>query len=96
MHASALDYVLQFDGSSFDRSGTADLNGPRPQTRSQLACVQRPDTTIHSASDALSSSLAGSKRPEVGTEMALHVLANNMKRVMRILGIAGLMDAIRA
>ena len=31
----------------------------------------------------------------VGTEMALHV-AYNMKRVMRILGVGGLMEAIRA
>jgi hypothetical protein len=29
----------------------------------------------------------------VGTEMALHVLAYNMKRVMRILGVGGLMEA---
>jgi hypothetical protein len=28
--------------------------------------------------------------------MALHVLAYNMKRVMHILGVAGLMEAIRA
>jgi hypothetical protein len=32
----------------------------------------------------------------VGTEIALHVLAYNMKRVMRILGVGGLMEAIRA
>ena len=32
----------------------------------------------------------------VRTEMALHVLAYNMKRVMRILGVGGLMGAIRA
>jgi hypothetical protein len=32
----------------------------------------------------------------VSTEMALHVLAYNMKRVMHILGVAGLMEAIRA
>jgi transposase len=32
----------------------------------------------------------------VGTEMALHVLAYNMKRVMRILGVSGLMAAINA
>jgi hypothetical protein len=30
----------------------------------------------------------------VGTEMALHVLAYKMKRVMRILGVGGLMEAI--
>ena len=32
----------------------------------------------------------------VGTEMALHVLAYNMKRVMSILGVGRLMEAIRA
>ena len=32
----------------------------------------------------------------VGTEMALHVLTYNMKRVMPILGVGGLMEAIRA
>ncbi len=32
----------------------------------------------------------------VGTEMALHVLAYNMKRVMRILGVGRLMEAIHA
>ncbi len=31
----------------------------------------------------------------VGTEMSLHVLAYNLKRVMRIIGIEGLMEAIR-
>ena len=34
--------------------------------------------------------------PKVATEMALNVLAYNMKRVMRILGIGGLMQAMRA
>jgi transposase len=34
--------------------------------------------------------------PKVATEMALHVLAYNMKRVMQILGVGGLMEAIRA
>jgi hypothetical protein len=32
----------------------------------------------------------------VGTEMALHVLAYNMKRVISNLGVGGLMEAIRA
>jgi hypothetical protein len=32
----------------------------------------------------------------VDAEMALHVLTYNMKRVMRIPGVAGLMEAIRA
>ncbi len=32
----------------------------------------------------------------VGTEMALHVLAYNMKRLMHILGVGGLIEAIHA
>jgi len=32
----------------------------------------------------------------VATEMALHVLAHNMKRVMAILGVGGLIAAIKA
>ena len=32
----------------------------------------------------------------VGTEMSLHVLAYNMKRVMNILGVKSLIEAIRA
>ncbi len=36
------------------------------------------------------------KLSNVGTEMALHVLAYNMKRVISILGVGGLMEAIRA
>jgi hypothetical protein len=32
----------------------------------------------------------------VATEMALHVLAYNMKRVISILGVGGLIEAIRA
>jgi len=31
----------------------------------------------------------------VGTEMSLHVLAYNLKRVMRILGIAKTMKAVK-
>ncbi len=34
--------------------------------------------------------------PRVATEMALHVLAYNLTRVMNILGIAPLIQAIRA
>jgi hypothetical protein len=33
---------------------------------------------------------------ESGQQMALHVLAYNMKRVIQILGVCGLMAAIRA
>ena len=34
--------------------------------------------------------------PCVSTEMSLHVLAYNLKRVMQIMGIAPLMQAMRA
>jgi hypothetical protein len=34
--------------------------------------------------------------PKVAGEMALNVLAYNMKRVIQILGVAGLMAAMRA
>ena len=34
--------------------------------------------------------------PKVAAEMALNVLAYNMKRVMAILGVAGLLEALAA
>ncbi|NBA98253.1 hypothetical protein GUY40_25500 [Pseudomonas sp. R5(2019)] len=34
--------------------------------------------------------------PKVSTEMSLHVLAYNLKRMMNIFGILGLLEAIRA
>lgn len=34
--------------------------------------------------------------PRVNTEMSLHVLAYNLKRLMSILGICGVMEALRA
>jgi hypothetical protein len=36
------------------------------------------------------------KLAKVASEMALHVLAYNMKRVIQILGVDGLMAALRA
>jgi hypothetical protein len=41
-HASALDCVLQFDGSSFDRSGTADVNGRGRRRYHSSLCVLWP------------------------------------------------------
>lgn len=34
--------------------------------------------------------------PRVSTEMSLHMLAYNLKRMMSIFGIAGVLEAIRA
>jgi hypothetical protein len=36
------------------------------------------------------------KLPKVAAEMALNVLAYNMKRVMMIVGVGGLLEAMRA
>jgi hypothetical protein len=36
------------------------------------------------------------KLPKVATEMALNVLAYNMKRVMMIVGVGGLLEAMQA
>ena len=36
------------------------------------------------------------KLPKVATEMALNVLAYNMKRAMMIVGVGGLLEAMRA
>jgi hypothetical protein len=36
------------------------------------------------------------KLPKVATEIALNVLAYNMKRVMTIVGVGGLLEAMRA
>jgi hypothetical protein len=36
------------------------------------------------------------KLPKVATEMALNVLAYNMKRVMTMMGVGGLLEAKRA
>ena len=56
--------------------------------------VEHPFGTIKSWMGATHFQMKTLKK--LSTEMALHVLAYNMKRVMRILGVGGLMQAIRA
>jgi len=69
-----------------------DRNPEKMRLRRQT--VEHPFGTIKSW---MGSTHFQMKRLEnVRTEMALHVLAFNMKRVMRILGVGGLMEAIRA
>ena len=41
-----------------------------------------------------SNALSTKRLPKVATEMALNVLAYNMKRVMAIIGVAGLLEAL--
>jgi hypothetical protein len=68
-----------------------DRNPVKMRLRGQT--VEHPFGTIKSWMGATHFQMKTLKN--VGTEMALHVLAYNMKRVMRILGVGGLMEAIR-
>jgi hypothetical protein len=69
-----------------------DRNPAKMRERRQT--VEHPFGTIKSWMGATHFQMKTLKH--VGTEMALHVLAYNMKRVMRILGVGGLIGAIRA
>jgi hypothetical protein len=62
--------------------------------RERRQTVEHPFGTIKSWMGAAHFQMKTLKN--VATEMALHVLAYNMKRVIRILGVGGLMEAIRA
>ena len=62
--------------------------------RERRQTVEHPFGTIKSWMGATHFQMKMLKN--VGTEMALHVLAYNMKRVISILGVGGLMEAIRA
>jgi hypothetical protein len=62
--------------------------------RERRQTVEHPFGTIKSWMGATHFQMKTFKN--VGTEMALHVLAYNIKRVMRILGVGGLIEAIRA
>jgi hypothetical protein len=69
-----------------------DRNPAKMRERRQT--VEHPFGTIKSWMGATHFQMK--KLKNVGTEMALHVLAYNMKRVISILGVGGLMEAIRA
>jgi hypothetical protein len=69
-----------------------DRNPDKMRERRQT--VEHPFGTIKSWMGATHFQMKTLKN--VSTEMALHVLAYNMKRVIRILGVGGLIEAIRA
>jgi len=69
-----------------------DRNPDKMRMRRQT--VEHPLGTIKSWTGATHFQMKPLKH--VNTEMALHVLAYNLKRVMRILCVGGLMGAIRA
>jgi len=69
-----------------------DRNPEKMRVRRQT--VEHPFGTIKAWMGATHFQLR--RLPKVASEMALHVLAYNMKRVMQILGVCGLMAAMRA
>src|SRR5712672_3617554 len=69
-----------------------DRNPDKMRVRRQT--VEHPFGTIKAWMGATHFQMR--KLANVSTEMALHVLAYNMKRVIQILGVGGLMEAIRA
>src|ERR1700675_2696312 len=72
----------------------ARLDRNPAKTRLRRQTVEHPFGTIKSWMGSTHFQMKTLKH--VGTEMALHVLAYNMKRVTRILGVGGLIEAIRA
>jgi transposase len=69
-----------------------DRNPDKMRVRRQT--VEHPFGTIKAWMGATHFQMR--RLPKVASEMALHVLAYNMKRVMQILGVGGLMAAMRA
>jgi transposase len=69
-----------------------DRNPDKMRVRRQT--VEHPFGTIKAWMGATHFQMR--RLPKVASEMALHVLAYNMKRVIQILGVAGLMAAMRA
>ena len=69
-----------------------DRNPDKMRVRRQT--VEHPFGTIKAWMGATHFQMR--RLPKVASEMALHVLAYNMKRVIQILGVDGLMAAIRA
>ena len=85
------DASVAIDGSKFKAVNTRDRNFTQAKMQRRL---EHPFGTIKSWMGSTHFQMKTLKH--VGTEMALHVLAYNMKRVMRILGVDGLMSAIRS
>ena len=66
----------------------------KEEMRQRRGTVEHPFGTIESWMGSTHFQMRTLKR--VGTEMALHVLAHNLKRVMAIMGIIPLIEAMSA
>jgi hypothetical protein len=77
------------------KSRYAARRAKRPdKMRVRRQTVEHPFGTIKAWMDSTHFQMR--RLPKVASEMALHVLAYNMKRVMQILGVGGLIAAMRA
>ena len=69
-------------------------------TRTRRPCVQRRETVEHPFGTLKmrmgATHFLMKRLPKVATEMALHVLAYNLTRVMNIVGVKPLLAAMRA
>jgi Transposase DDE domain len=72
----------------------ARLDADPDKMRVRRQTVEHPFGTIKAWMGSMHFQMKTLKK--VGAEMALHVLAYNMKRVMQILGSEGLIAAMRA
>ncbi len=83
--------TLRARGRSGESSGEVDHNPNAMGVRRQTA--EHPFGTMKCWMGA--THFLTKKLPKVATEMALTVLAYNMKRAMTIMGVAGLLEAMR-
>jgi len=71
--------------------------GKRTEENARVAGRNDDDAVPHASAAWMGATHFQMRRlPKVASEMALHVLAYNMKRVMQILGVCGLMAAMQA
>ena len=86
--------VTRWEHEAILETVQARLDRNPGKMRARRQTVEHPFGTIKSWMGSTHFQMKTLKH--VGTEMALHVLAYNMKRVMRILSVGGLMAAIHA
>ncbi len=81
-------------GTSLLGGGASLLDRPPERMRQRRETVEHPFGTIKARMGA--THFLMKTLPRVASEMALHVLAYNMTRVMSIMGVRPLMAAMRA
>ena len=87
------DLTMGARGRSGDCAGSSRSH-PEKMTMRRRQTAEHPFGTMKCWMGA--THFLTKKLPKVATEMALNVLAYNMKRVMAIIGVVGLLEAMRA